>query len=84
MRHCKSFNENLDQCFKNGKAQEFRLNKYWNVECDNILRHHDELIREVFNVYSGIPKVPGEAKSMSPVDFERIFLDSELLNDNFA
>ena len=50
----KSFiDEIIEKSLSKGKSQEFRSKRYWNQHCDNVLRFHLHLMREVYSIYSG-------------------------------
>lgn len=76
--------EVVDKSLKNGKSQEFRINRYWNEHCDNVLRHHMNLLKDVYENFSGGSTRPGETTFMSPGEFEKIFVQSYLINERFA
>ena len=76
--------EILAKSLKEGKAQDFRLERYWNEHSDNVFRFHLDLLKEVYTNYSGASTKPGEENFMSPGEFERIFITANLFNANFA
>ena len=76
--------EVLEKSLKTGKAQDFRFERYWNEHWDNVYRFHLDLLKEVYNNYSGAITKPGEERFMSPGEFERIFIASNLFNPSFA
>ena len=43
-------------------CQQFRNNRYWNEECDNILKSHISLFDSLYDLYSGMRRLPGEKK----------------------
>lgn len=53
-------NEVIEKSLKNGKSQDFRDNIYWNEHCDNVIRFHLHLLREVYHNFSGGITKPGE------------------------
>ena len=74
----------IENSLKAGKAQEFRIKRYWNEHWDNVYRFHLELLKEVYNNYSGALTKPGEERYMSPGEFERIFIAANLFSPTFA
>ena len=76
--------EIIDKSLKAGKAQDFRENRYWNEHWDNVYRFHLDLLKEVYNNYSGALAKPGEDKFMSPGEFEKIFIAINLFSSKFA
>lgn len=77
-------NEIVNNSLKYGKAQEFRVEKYWNEYCDNVFRFHITLFKEVYDNFSGSLTKPGENRYMSPGEFEKIFILSNLLSSKMA
>ena len=80
----KFLNKYIVQTMKIEKAQDFRWNKYWNEQVDNLYKFHMKLLQEVYSNYSGSLKKPGEENYMAPSEFERIWVDSNLQNERFA
>ena len=81
----KSFTtEIIEKSLKLGRAQDFRVNRYWNESNDNVYRFHLDLLKEVYNNYSGALTKPGEDRYMSPGEFERIFIATNLFRPTFA
>jgi len=49
-------------------CQEFRDNRYWNEECDNILKSHISLFDSLYDSNSGARRLPGEKKYPAPIN----------------
>lgn len=65
-------------------AQEWRREKYWNEFVDNLYKAHEQLLKEVYARYSGAKTLPGQAKFMDNSEFDQLFDDSLLLNDQIS
>lgn len=74
----------IENSLKTGKAQDFRLKRYWNEYSDNVFRFYSDLLKEVYNNFSGALTKPGEEKFMSPGEFEKIFIAANLFSPSFA
>lgn len=58
----KLFQQNIVPNCSQFNCQEFRNTRYWNEECDNILKSHITLFDSVYDSYSGARRLPGEKK----------------------
>lgn len=72
-------------------CQIFRDSRYWNEECDNILKSHLVLFDSLYDANSGSRKLPGEKKYIQPQiisfmcydEFLGIFTAMEVITDSF-
>lgn len=62
----------------------WRTEKYWNEEIDNILKAHLNLLHDLYDQYRGQNRKPGEDRFMKSDEFERIWIDCQLIQDLFT
>ena len=58
----KFFEQNMIPNCSQFNSQEFRDKRYWNEECDNILKSHIALFDHLYEANSGLRRLPGEKR----------------------
>ena len=64
--------------------QQFRNEKYWVEEVDNIYKSHLPLMEYLFKNYGGTHMKPGDQWFMTTDELEAIFADANLINDQLV
>jgi len=64
-------------------CQVFRNTRYWDEECDNIIKSHYDIIENLYETRSGRRKLPGDKVFMAFDEFLEIFADAGLMSDEF-
>jgi hypothetical protein len=54
--------EQVVKTFSNLDSHKWRLEKYWNEECDTVLKKYLPIIKELYKKYSGGHSLPGRPK----------------------
>lgn len=54
--------DNVEATFGSLNSHQWRLEKFWNEECDTVLKQYMAIIKELYRTYSGINVVPGKPK----------------------
>ena len=57
-------------------SHKWRMERYWNEECDNIFKANMSLMSHLFNLRGGKKRLPGEKLFMSIDEFLGIMVDS--------
>jgi len=76
--------KNLYPSYEREDPQDFRDNKYWCEEVDNIFKSHVQLFEYLFKNYGGTHMKPGDQWFMTTDELENIFAESNLINDQLV
>jgi len=80
----KCLNENIVKTFENIDSHKWRLEKYWNEECDTVLKKYLPIIKELFKRYSGKYALPGKPKFVSMDEFIQMVNDTGVVDETFG
>lgn len=64
--------------------QKWRDTRYWNEECDSVLKKYKGVIDGVYGKYSGAKSLPGKKPFVSLDEFRKLCIDAGLLDDKFV
>ena len=64
--------------------QVWRETRYWNEEVDNVYKAHFPILDKLYKQFGCHYLKPGDKPFMMEDEFESIFVQSGLLNDNFV
>ena len=78
------FEKNLYPFYGGMDFHKFRLERYWNEECDNVLKSHFPILSNIFKNYGCHHMKPGDKPFMMSDEFETIWTYCGLFNDSFA
>ena len=70
--------------FNEANAQKWRIERYWNEECDNIIKANITLFHQLYNTKGGLHKLPGEKIFMSIQEFITMLSEANLITDTFT
>ena len=65
-------------------AQKWREEKYWNEQCDEVLKSYKFILENVYSRYSVKKVKPSQKKFMCIEEFYDIFKHSNLIDENFV
>ena len=65
-------------------AQKWREDRYWNEECDTVLKSYLPILQGLYKRYSGLKSKPGQKKFTSLEELNKLATDSQILNDNLV
>ena len=63
---------------------QWRVDKYWNEPCDNIMKAYAPLFKNLFDRYGGMAKKPGQQAVVTVDEFTEMIMDSGIINDSFT
>lgn len=78
------YEKNLIPFYGHLNPQKWRDERYWNEECDNILKSHFPIFDKVYKTFGCHYLKPGDKPFMMVDEFESIFVAAGLINDNFV
>lgn len=64
-------------------SQEFRNERYWNEECDFVLKKYKPVVEGVYSLYSGTD-VPGKKPFVSLESFRQMCIGAGVLDEKFV
>jgi len=70
--------------FGHMEAQQWRNERYWNEEVDNIYKSHFPIFDYMFKHYGGKYMKPGDKQFMEVDEFNEMIAQAGLINDNFV
>lgn len=80
----KMYDELVLPLFKKYDSHDFRINKLWCEECDNIYKNNLKVISDLYGKYSGKMSLPGQPKFMCLEEFIDLITDSGVVDDTFG
>jgi len=75
---------NIMKDFGDVDAQKWRNERYWNEECDNLIKTNLTLFNHLYNTKGGAHKLPGEKIFMSIQEFIAMMSEAGFINDVFT
>ena len=78
------FKNNLEPNYGHLNPQQWRYDRYWNEEVDNIYKSHFPLFDYIYKNYGCHYLKPGEKPFMMVDEFEKFFVTSGLISDTFV
>lgn len=76
--------EHVFPYFKNFQFQDFRTKKLWTESCDNLIKKHNNVLRDIYQKYSGREALPSEEPNMSMPEFIELITCTKVVDDNFG
>ncbi len=70
--------------FNEANSHKWRSERYWNEECDNIIKANITLFHQLYNAKGGLHKLPGEKAFMSIQEFISMLSEAGLITDTFT
>jgi hypothetical protein len=75
---------NLINEFNEVDAHKWRLERYWNEECDNLIKTNVALFKHLYETKGGAHKLPGEKIYMSIQEFVTLMNEANFINEVFT
>ena len=78
------YEKNLVPQYGHLNPQKWREERYWNEEVDNIYKAHFPIFDKLYKQFGCHYLKPGDKPFMMVDEFENIFVNAGLVNDNFV
>ncbi len=76
--------DNFVKTFSHIDSHRWQLDKFWNEDCDIILKRYIPIIKELYKKYSGRYALPGRPKYVSMDEFIQMVTDGQVVDDKFG
>ena len=74
----------LKKVFEKRDSSVWRKDRYYNEECDVVLKYYNRLLLKLYDNYSGMAQLPGAKKSVSLKEIQQMCSDMEMYNEDFV
>ena len=64
-------------------SHKWRRERYWNEECDTVVKNNVETLRDIFNFWALHP-LPGEPKTFRYARLIELITTTDVFDDNFG
>lgn len=65
-------------------AHKWRVERYWNEQCDTVYKSYLPIVQALFRKYSGLKTKPGQAKFTCLEELNNLAKDAQILDDNLV